>query len=64
VAEALATAWVVWATVWVAWAMDVAGNREAEERLQRRDYFNLVLRIILAPRISRLLNRFAAVARR
>jgi hypothetical protein len=64
VAEALATAWVVWATVWVAWAMDVAGNREAEERLQRRDYFNLILRIILAPSISRLLNRFAAVARR
>jgi hypothetical protein len=44
--------------------MDVAGKQEAEERLQRRDYFNVILRIVLAPRISRLLNRFAAVARR
>ncbi len=32
VAEALDTAWVAWAT-------DVAGKQEAEERLQRRDYF-------------------------
>jgi hypothetical protein len=44
--------------------MDVAGSWEAEERLQRRDYFNVILRIVLAPRISRLSNRFATVARR
>ena len=55
-AEALATAWV-------AWAMDMAGKKKAEERLQRRDYFNVILRIVLASRISRLSNRFAAVAR-
>ena len=57
-AEALDTAWVVW-------AMDMAGKKKAEEGLpQRRDYFNVIPRIVLAPRISRLSNRFAAVARR
>ena len=56
-AEALATAWVVW-------AMDMAGKKKTEERLQRRDYFNVILRIVLAPRISRLSNRFATVTRR
>jgi hypothetical protein len=50
--------------VWVAWAMDVAGKQEAEERLQRRDYFNVILRIVLGPRISRLSKCFAAMARR
>ena len=55
-AEALDTAWVVW-------AMDMAGKKKAEEGLpQRRDYFNVIPRIVLAPRISRLSNRFAAVA--
>jgi hypothetical protein len=44
--------------------MDMAGKKKTEERLQRRDYFNVILRIVLAPRISRLSNRFATVTRR
>jgi hypothetical protein len=44
--------------------MDMAGKKKAEERLQTRDYVNVIPRIVLAPRISRLSNRFATVARR
>jgi hypothetical protein len=39
--------------------MDAADNQEVEER-----HFNVIPRIVLAPRISRLSNRFATVARR
>jgi hypothetical protein len=63
VAEALDTAWAVWATAWVAWAMDVAGKQEAEQRLQRRDYFKVMLRHVLASTQSMKLQFLAHAAR-